>query len=107
MTDPTSRIFRSKKLPARYMAIVVPFILSVKMTFIVSGIATLKSLGPASGFFGNWMASWALSWVVAFPVLLVMLPIVRRLANLVVEQPGMPCLKSDITDCRSLDLLPD
>ncbi len=90
MTDPTSRIFRSKKLPARYMAIVVPFILSVKMTFIVSGISTLKGLGVADGFWRAWMSSWGLSWVVAFPVLLVMLPIVRRMADLFVEQPGMP-----------------
>ncbi len=87
-TEPPRRGLR--KLPARYMSIVVPFLLSVKMTFIVSGIATLKSLGFTAGFFVNWMSSWALSWVVAFPVLLVMLPVVRRLADLVVEQPGMP-----------------
>jgi hypothetical protein len=90
MTEPTSRFFRLRKLPPRSMAFVVPLLLSVKMTFIVSGISTVKSLGFGAGFFDNWMASWALSWVVAFPVLLVMLPVVRRLAELIVERPGPP-----------------
>lgn len=90
MTESNSRFQRLRKLPPRYMAVVVPFLLSVKMTFIVSGISTLKGLGLVAGFFSNWMSAWALSWVVAFPILLVMLPVVRRLANLFVEQPGLP-----------------
>ena len=90
MTESNPRASRLRKLPPRSMAIVVPFLLSVKMTFIVSGISTVKSLGLAPGFLSTWMSAWLLSWIVAFPVLLVMLPIVRRLANLVVEQPGMP-----------------
>ncbi len=90
MTDSNSRALRLRKLPPRYLTIVVPFLLSVKMTFIVSGISTLKSLGLSAGFLSTWMSAWGLSWVVAFPVLLVMLPIVRRLAELFVEQPGVP-----------------
>jgi hypothetical protein len=90
MTESNARVSRLRKLPPRFMAIVVPFLLSVKMTFIVSGISTLKSQGLAAGFFSTWMSSWILSWIVAFPVLLVMLPIVRQLAGLLVEQPGVP-----------------
>ena len=89
MIEPNTRVSRLRKLPARYMSIVVPFLLSVKMTFIVSGISTLKSLGLATGFLSTWMSAWGLSWIVAFPVLLVMLPIVRRVAGLLVEQPGV------------------
>lgn len=79
-----------RKLPARALPVVMPLLLSLKMTFVVSGITTLKSLGLVEGFVGRWMSAWGLSWVVAFPVLLVMMPLVRRFAGLIVEVPGLP-----------------
>ena len=36
---------RGAKLPARYAAFVMPLFLSIVMTFVVSAISTLKSLG--------------------------------------------------------------
>lgn len=79
-------IFR--RLPPRYAAFVMPLILSILMTFVVSAISTLKSLGPTPAFLVTWPAAWALSWLVAFPTLLVVLPLVRRLVALVVEPPA-------------------
>ena len=83
LPDPRPR----RKLPARYAAILLPFILSLLMTFVISGIATLKSLGPTPAFVATWPAAWGISWVVAFPTLLVVLPLVRRIVALVVETP--------------------
>ncbi len=77
---------RRRKLPARYASIVMPFILSIMMTFIVSLIATAKSLGfTHPELASSWMGAWALSWVVAFPVLLAILPIVRRMVAVLCE----------------------
>ena len=76
-----------RKLPARYAAILLPLILSVIMTFVISGISTLKSLGPTPAFMATWPAAWAISWLVAFPTLLVVLPLVRRIVALLVEPP--------------------
>ncbi|NPU09795.1 DUF2798 domain-containing protein [Bradyrhizobium sp. 83012] len=76
-----------RKLPARYAAVVMPLTLSVLMTFVVSAIATLKSLGPTQAFIETWPAAWAISWLVAFPTLLAVLPLVRRIVALVVEAP--------------------
>ncbi|WP_316194501.1 DUF2798 domain-containing protein [Bradyrhizobium sp. SZCCHNRI3052] len=76
-----------RKLPARYAAVVMPLTLSVLMTFVVSAIATLKSLGPTQAFIATWPAAWAISWLVAFPTLLAVLPLVRRMVALVVETP--------------------
>ena len=73
------------KLPARYAAIVMPLVLSVLMTFVVSAISTLRSLGPTSAFLATWPAAWAISWLVAFPTLLAVLPLVRRIVTLAVE----------------------
>ena len=75
---------RRRKLPARYASIVMPFILSIMMTFIVSLIATAKSLGVTHPHLASsWMTAWALSWVVAFPVLLAILPVVRKMVAMV------------------------
>ncbi|ARQ00076.1 DUF2798 domain-containing protein [Pseudorhodoplanes sinuspersici] len=74
-----------KKLPARYANIMMPLVLSVLMTFIVSAISTLKSLGLSPAFARTWLMAWGLSWLVAFPTLLVVLPLVRRIVALVVE----------------------
>jgi hypothetical protein len=76
-----------RKLPARYAAIVLPFVLSLLMTFVISGVSTLKSLGPTRAFVSTWPAAWALSWIVAFPTLIAVLPMVRRIVALVVEPP--------------------
>lgn len=73
------------RLPARYNAIAIPLFLSLLMTCIVSGIATVNSIGLAEDFAGKWMQAWGLSWIVAFPIMLFVLPLVRRIAALFVE----------------------
>lgn len=82
MTNDTTR---RRRLPARYAAIISPLVLSLLMTFIVSLISTLKSLGLHPSMPNIWMVAWGLSWLVAFPTLLVVLPIVRRIVGMVCE----------------------
>jgi hypothetical protein len=77
--------FSSRRLPARYATIVMPFVLSILMSLIVSGVSTLKSLGIGAAFVSTWPVAWFLSWLVAFPALLLVLPLVRRIVGLVVE----------------------
>lgn len=86
MTMPTATR-KNCKLPAHYAAFVTPLVLSLLMTFVVSGISTLKSLGPTAAFLSTWPVAWVLSWIVAFPTLLVVMPVVRRLVAMVVELP--------------------
>lgn len=71
---------RRRKLPARYASIMMPLLLSIKMTFVVSLIATAKSIGfHTPHLITNWMSAWALSWAVSFPVLLAVQPMVRKM----------------------------
>ena len=79
---------KSRKLPASLNFVAVPFVLSIMMSCIVSGISTVASLGFASDLIRVWMAAWAISWVIAFPTLLLVLPLVRRIVATVVEQPS-------------------
>lgn len=85
MTDPSLPRW---KLPTRYGAIVMPLVLSIIMTFVVSGISTVRALGFTDASLRTWPAAWGLSWVIAFPVLILVLPLVRRIVALVVVPPG-------------------
>ena len=81
-------IFGLPKLPARYAGFVMPLLLSILMTCIVSLISTFKGVGWVAGFWQLWLGAWAVSWLVAFPTLLVALPLVRRLTAAVVDTKG-------------------
>lgn len=74
-----------RKLPARYATIVMPLLLSVLMTFIVSFISTSRGIGFGPELPRVWLSAWGLSWIVAFPTLLLVLPLVRRLTAAIVE----------------------
>lgn len=49
------------------------------MSLMVSGIATVRALGLAEGFFSAWMGAWAASWLMAFPAVLIVAPLARRM----------------------------
>ncbi|ATQ41587.1 DUF2798 domain-containing protein [Caulobacter mirabilis] len=82
---PHPSIIRFRRLPARWAGFVMPLVLSVLMTFVVSAVATLRSRGLGSDFPSIWMSAWGLSWIVAFPTLLAVLPLVRRIVAAAVE----------------------
>jgi hypothetical protein len=89
MTDASTRGAGGarRKLPARYHGIVMPLILSLLMTCVVSFISTWRSVGFVAGFTKLWLGAWALSWLVAFPLLLVVLPLARVATSWWVEDP--------------------
>jgi hypothetical protein len=74
-----------RKLPPQYGAIVMPLIMSMCMTCIVSAISVFRSQGLGTKALALWPSAWGLSWIVAFPVLVVILPWVRRLTFLIVR----------------------
>jgi|EndMetStandDraft_4_1072995.scaffolds.fasta_scaffold306041_2 hypothetical protein len=71
-------------LPKKYESIAFGFMLSGMMSFLVSGFATLISLGPTPEFPLSWLRAWLPSWALAFPVVLVVAPFVRRLLSSIV-----------------------
>lgn len=66
-------------LPARFAPVLFGFIVSGLMSFMVSGIATLRAIGAVEDFGGFWMGAWLPSWAVAFPTILVVAPLARKL----------------------------
>lgn len=77
----------SHRIPARYQGIVMPLLLSLLMTFVVSLIATVRAVGFTKDTLGTWPGSWLLSWVIAFPTLLFVLPVVRRMVGWLIVRP--------------------
>lgn len=71
--------------PSRFEPILFGLILSGIMSFMVSGVATLRTLGPVPDFPGEWVSAWTYSWPVAFVAVLVVTPLVRRVVSLLVR----------------------
>lgn len=70
----------------RFAPILFGLILSGLMSFLVSGIATLRAAGPVPGFTGIWIGAWLTAWLFAFPIVLFAAPLARRLVERLVER---------------------
>ncbi|MHA5055452.1 DUF2798 domain-containing protein [Acinetobacter schindleri] len=68
--------------------IIIPFILSCLMSGIISFINMLRTLGWIEGFISLWLHNWMISWAFAFPIVLLLLPFVRKLTGLLVDMSG-------------------
>ncbi|WP_189431485.1 DUF2798 domain-containing protein [Alishewanella longhuensis] len=73
------------KFPAKAAGLIMPLLLSILMTFIVSFVSTLKGLGIEGFTLIGWLSAWALSWLIAFPTLLMVLPLVKKLTAYLVH----------------------
>lgn len=76
-----------RKLPARCAGIIMPLVLSILMTCIVSLVSTLKGVGLVPDVARIWLGAWGISWLIAFPTLLLVLPVVRRITAALVMPP--------------------
>lgn len=101
MTKPpisTRGLLGLPKLPARYAAVVMPFLLSIVMTSVISLVSTVRGVGWVPGLVSLWLGSWGISWMIAFPTLLAVLPLVRKLTGLLVEAPPSPASQARAQD---------
>jgi hypothetical protein len=58
------------------------------MSGIISFINMLRTLGWIEGFISLWLHNWMISWAFAFPIVLLLLPFVRKLTGLLVDMSG-------------------
>ncbi len=68
-------------IPARFEPVAFVFVLSSLMSFLVSGISTLRAAGLTEAFVSLWFGAWIASWIVAFPVALVVVPVARKVVR--------------------------
>ena len=67
------------KFPAAMQPALFAILTTGFASFMVSGIATLRALGPAPDFLANWIGGWLWSWPVAAVAMYFIAPHVRRL----------------------------
>ena len=80
-------VWRFRKLAANHVVWVQPLVLTGIMTFVVSGISTVRALGLADGWVSSWLSAWILSWIIAFPTMMVSMPLVRAVVGTLVALP--------------------
>lgn len=75
-------------IPARFAPLLFAFILSGLMSFMVSGISTLRATGLGEGFVTRWLlGGWLPSWALAFPAVLIIAPLTRKLVAKLTQAP--------------------
>lgn len=72
----------------RFAPVLFGFVLSGLMSFIVSGIATLRNAGLADAFLSLWINAWLPSRIIAFPTVLIVAPMARHLVGMLVKGPA-------------------
>ncbi|RTL71365.1 MAG: DUF2798 domain-containing protein [Hyphomicrobiales bacterium] len=88
--DTSRNTMPAVSLPRWSHRFVMPVLLSVLMTAVVSAISTLKAVGVRPDIVSLWLQAWFWSWIVAFPTLLLVLPLVRRWSAFLTEEPAAP-----------------
>jgi Protein of unknown function (DUF2798) len=78
---------RWRRVPKRFAPFLFPFLLSGFMTFLITGISMTRVLGIDSlvndpgNFLQIWIKTYVSSWLVAYPILLLVIPVVRRMVD--------------------------
>lgn len=75
------------KIHPKHLTWLMPLILSGIMSCAISSFNLFLKLGWVDGFFSIWLHAWSLSWLMAFPLIMIMLPLVRKLLSKIVAQP--------------------
>jgi hypothetical protein len=74
-------------IPARFAHLTFSFFLSGMMSFIITGVATLRAIGLSADVLHIWITAWPVSWLIAFPAVTVVAPIARAMSKLVLRSP--------------------
>jgi len=72
-------------IPSRLAPVLFALILSGVMSFLVTGVATLRTQGLVPDFHAIWLGTWVAAWAVAFPTAFLFAPVARRLVARIVR----------------------
>lgn len=62
----------------KYEFYIFSFIVTMFMSFIISGILIVVNLGFVNKFLFIWLSAWWKAWIVAFPSVLFIIPFVKK-----------------------------
>tara|TARA_R110001592_G_scaffold23456_1_gene91919 strand:- start:27326 stop:27556 length:231 start_codon:yes stop_codon:yes gene_type:complete len=74
------------KIPAKFRMLVFPFLMTFSIGISLSGILLFVREGFVDDFFQKWMSNFISTWLIVLPVALVVIPIVNRITDAIVEK---------------------
>ncbi|NHC04419.1 DUF2798 domain-containing protein [Acinetobacter sp. 187] len=80
----------SFKFHPKHLTWLMPLILSGIMSGAISLFNMLMNKGLIEGILGIWLRAWGMSWLVAFPLIMIVLPLVRNFLMKFVDVPQPP-----------------
>ena len=75
------------KIHVKHISWLMPLFLSGLMSGSLSCFNLFMNRGLMQGFVEKWLATWAMSWLVAYPLILIFIPLVKRLLMLIIHVP--------------------
>ncbi|ATO18296.1 hypothetical protein BS636_00700 [Acinetobacter sp. LoGeW2-3] len=75
------------KFHPKHLSWLMPLILSGIMSGAISCFNMFINKGWSDQFISLWLHAWSMSWLMAFPLILVVLPLVRNFLMKFVEMP--------------------
>lgn len=79
------------KLHPKHLTWIMPLFLSGIMSGSISCFNMWLNKGMIDGFFFMWIRAWSISWLVAYPLILILLPLVRKLLmKYIIAEPPKP-----------------
>ncbi len=66
------------------MPLVVSFFMALIMSCVMSLVISVFNVGLIDGIIWIWLKAWAFAFVAAFPTIMIVAPIARRLAGMLV-----------------------
>lgn len=78
---------RDYKLAARWAPLMTSFFLCVFMCGFVSLVATVQTAGISMDTGMTWLKAWGVSFLLAFPVVLLVMPVVRAIVSRICLPP--------------------
>jgi hypothetical protein len=75
------------RLAARWAPLVTSFLLCVFMCGFVSLVATVQTAGISVEVGADWIKAWGVSFLLAFPVVLLVMPLVRAIVSRICRPP--------------------
>ncbi|WP_455595742.1 DUF2798 domain-containing protein [Acinetobacter pecorum] len=76
------------KFHPKHLNWLMPLILSGIMSGAISCFNLLLNKGWSDQFISVWLHAWSMSWLMAFPLILVVLPLVRKFLMQFVQMPN-------------------
>ncbi len=70
----------------KYEFYIFTFLMTMFMSFIISGVLVFVNLGFINNFYIFWLNGWGKAWLVAFPSAVIIIPLLRKVMIKIIKK---------------------